>query len=172
MTLSREVAAALRVKAAAHSQDIGTLTDDILRLALQPVINHLEEIRAPLSIARVETEDPTPQNELGLDDDPSPDLEEQFFIEVMKCIDLTTNLEEFTDSMASNRVWLKLTNRPSERDLPAMEKEIQSWIKERKIPKEWQPYVFSELRTESEALPDFLFNAGMSPEVFFYGTEA
>lgn len=165
ITISKEVADALRVKAAAHSEDMGTLADRILRSALQGVLDQLPGIRAPLLAASAE-----PPQAPGAGESQSPNLEERFFEVAMKLVKETTGQEKFISDMVK---FFSTVQQHGDRAIPTlhtMAAEVQTWMKERRIPKDRQFDIFGVLDFDGKQLSKATEEAGIDVGDLLYGT--
>lgn len=185
LTISGEVATALRVRAAVTGEDLGAIADQILRETLKPMFDQVKGLRGelqirPLSVQKLNNGGPTakmpphhssPEMKetltAGSLADPlvREEYETRFLQEALDHARETLTMKGFQERLLEiNELALGQGNPLILAD--DIEGELMLWTIERHVPSRWKEWVFSVLNEGSSFEPT-VFGTGLGPDEFF-----
>lgn len=185
LTISGEVATALRVRAAVTGEDLGAIADQILRETLKPMFDQVKGLKGelqirPLSAPKLNKGGPSgkmpprqvsPEMKVTVtavslaDPQVREEYEERFLNEALNHARDTLTMDGFKDRLEEvNELALAQGNPLILAD--DIEDELMFWTTEERVPSRWKEWVFSVLNDRSPWSPT-IFGNGLGPDEFF-----
>lgn len=188
LTISDEVATALRVRAEIEHVEHGVLADHILRATLSPMMEQLKGMQKNLAIKPFPSADLSgiPQSAAGVASTPlgtstaivqeipgdhfsdpvvRAEYEARFLDEVLAYVRSDLGWKNFLDGLEASDKSTRQEGSPLIQETDA-EAEVNSWIKARHIPGRWKDHVYYGLGGDDVFTPE-VFQDGLDPEDFF-----
>ena len=188
LTISDEIATALRVRAAVTGEEIGQIADQILRATLESFLEPVKALTASLQIrpllpgnASSAPKPPAPSDSLSIPEKQvvaEPISPRSFADPSVRAEYEARFLEEALESARRDLGWDHLLERLKYNDVEShamgghliraesIEQEIESWVAAKRVPTRWKERLFYELGGGDSTVAD-IFGSGLGPDDFF-----